>query len=529
MAQKIFALLFRSLRSDVRSFTIHISWFLLLVSMYVGFRSAEELGVFIGAPGQVFFDNLLYANLIVITLYGIVFYSRTITEEKEDDSLGLLRMSGISSLGLLIGKSTSQLFQTLILLVLQLPLAMLAITLGGVSFEQIVIAYTALAAYTLLLSNIGLFNSVICQRGRDATGLTVLMLMGYVFVPLIAYGYCLSLAMNGQSTSSLYFLVLRWIAQTNIFIEISSVCGTTTSFSVLPVITSINAGWTTKDWTPLLFSHIGGSLLLFLMAWTFIQHSELKQGWKPWRTPQQPAIGKRRSIRLAGRAWNAALIWKDYNFITGGFAGTAIRSLFYLLLFGMILETQFPRSIDGYRPPIDWTEVTRGFQIFVLPTLMVECALYASRFLQEEIQSQTLASLIMLPRSLASIVYSKLGGILVGLLPGTLALLIAYFLLPERDSTHELILADPRYWWMIANLILIPHLAAVASLYSRWGAFLISCLLVIALSLTSLWVLRVAKLEFNETSAGLLTAMVLVLIAGCHAVILLRLPKLAAC
>ena len=51
-------------------------------------------------------------------------------EEKEEQTLGLLRMTGLNALSILLGKSTSRLLGALLLLLAQFPFTIFAITLA---------------------------------------------------------------------------------------------------------------------------------------------------------------------------------------------------------------------------------------------------------------------------------------------------------------------------------------------------------------------------------------------------------------
>ena len=95
----------------------------------------------LGGPGAVFW----------IWCYG--FFATAITEEKEEGTLGLLKMAGISRVSILLGKSTSRLITAILLFLVQLPFTLLAITLGGVTLGQIFAAYWALLAYMLLVAH----------------------------------------------------------------------------------------------------------------------------------------------------------------------------------------------------------------------------------------------------------------------------------------------------------------------------------------------------------------------------------------
>src|SRR6185312_9394696 len=99
-----------------------------------------------GAPGLHFFRGIAYLDATFMTLLGVSFFSTAITEEKEEDTLGLMLMAGISPVGILLGKSGSRLIQALLLVTVQYPFMLLAITLGGVTQYQIWCAYVALSS-----------------------------------------------------------------------------------------------------------------------------------------------------------------------------------------------------------------------------------------------------------------------------------------------------------------------------------------------------------------------------------------------
>ena len=131
MLRGIFALFFRSLRGDSRSVWVHLAWLFLLLVIYIALWFAQVQADYLGAPGRNFFRYVIYLNAIFVTLLGVSYFSSAISEEKEEDTLGLMTMAGISPLGILLGKSTTRLFQVFLLLALQYPFTLLAITLGG--------------------------------------------------------------------------------------------------------------------------------------------------------------------------------------------------------------------------------------------------------------------------------------------------------------------------------------------------------------------------------------------------------------
>ncbi len=113
-----------------------------------------------GAPGLALFTTIANIDLVFITLAAIGFFATCITEEKEEGTLGLLRMTDLSPIAIVLGKFGGRLLTALLLILIQLPFTLLTITLGGVAPAQIEAAYIALLSYMVLLAGVGLLVSV---------------------------------------------------------------------------------------------------------------------------------------------------------------------------------------------------------------------------------------------------------------------------------------------------------------------------------------------------------------------------------
>lgn len=517
MLRSIFALFFRSLRSDGRSIWVHLSWLFLLLVIYIAMLFAQEQSRFRGAPGLQFFRTVIYLDAAFVTLLGISYFSSAISEEKEEDTLGLMTMAGISPLGLLLGKSTTRLFQVFLLLAVQYPFTLLAITLGGLMPDQIYSAYAALLAYTALLANAGLLFSVLSRRNRDASAMTVLWLVAYIFGPLFALVGLASIRYTSDpfwsEWSATLSPILEWVSQISVFTELYRATETGSQF----------------EWTPQLISNSVAALLFFLLSWClfcYVSHEAAPE------TANRSLVPKRTS-RLrwfsAGRAWNLALSWKDFHFIAGGWFSILIRCGLYLGLFGLAVGATIPWDQPKEYREIRWHDVTYGYEIFVVPLFAVDCILCASRVFNEEIRHQTLASLLMLPRSIPHLVYSKIAGCLFGLIPGAIAVAASFLLLPGGYDNLTSWIGEPGAWWFGLNLILMIHLCLVASLYLRWGAIAMAFGLTSGSMMLSTMLLSLVAFPAGvrpDQFLGVLAIPVVMAIIGCHLLILLRLPAL---
>ena len=183
----LFALFIRSIREDTRAKLPVLLRVALIGIILLIIWSSHRNFTQSSAPGLQFFTSVMMLNLGFIALAALSLFPSAITEEKEDETLPLLRMTNLNPLSILLGKSTSRLLSSLLLLAVQIPFTLLAITLGGISFGQILSAYAILAATTFFLCNLALLASVISRttmRASILVGVTGVAL--YIVLPAFA-------------------------------------------------------------------------------------------------------------------------------------------------------------------------------------------------------------------------------------------------------------------------------------------------------------------------------------------------------
>lgn len=515
----IFALFFRSLRTDSRSLRMHLLWFLLMVVIYATLWIVHATTTTIGAPGLYFFRSVMYLNAAFVTLLGVSYFSSVISEEKEEDTLGLMTMAGISPLGILLGKSTSRLFQVSLLLAIQYPFTLLAVTMGGLMPTQITSAYMSLLAYTILLANVGLLCSVACRTNRGASGLTTFWLVGYVVIPGFAYAGMLYLTMQRGWTRSnpgqgIVLNLLDWIFRSTVFVDLYTATATGHQFG----------------WSPQIVGNAVGGFVCFLMAWCLFGFVAKEPSIE---TSSRGIVSRRTSRGLswfgAGRAWDQPLIWKDFFFTAGGWAGVIIRCFLYGGLYGLCYAANRPANVN-FSPPIRWNDVTDTFLFFAHPLLAVDLALCASRVFHDEIKGQTLSSLLMLPHSVAALVYSKVLGCALAVLPGVFALAFSILLLPGGMRTVDELIGEQWFWWWLMNLVLVVHLTAVYSLFLRSGAFALALGTMIGTMIMTGFAMAIFAIGVGgrelENVIGLAAFVLGLISVGCHVIILFRMPAL---
>lgn len=531
-----FALLERSFRVDVRSRSSHLIRFGTMVAIYVCLCNALMTGVIFGAPGLRFFGSIIYLNLALLSLTGISFFATSITEEKEEDTLGLMLMAGISPLGILTGKSLSGLWQTILLIAIQFPFVLLSVTMGGVSRQQVWSATIALMAYVVLLAGLGVLCSTVAARSRAAVRLMCIAITAYIFVPAAASSYLIertrqSVASgNLAATSDFSSKALEVISDFSIFLQIGRILSTGFDESAFgfQVVSNVIAG-----------AILGGlSLLTFGRA---VRNPSAE-------ATSRELVGRRNkwSPFTADRVWENAFVWKDFHFVAGGVGMTLIRVALFIAI-GLIpfVFEQFERTYG------EWVFFSIALMLFAGA---IAAASVLARSMYDEIRGQTLSSLLMLPTTPAHVVYSKYGGALLGWIPivaaGPIALMTSEQFRKGLGEFIEAVFGRNRrgvsgddFFIIVSAIvlysmffILIPHFAALLALYVRWGAVPLAIGLTIAvyfiggacISSIALATMAGGSQTHIEVMLFLCDACLIGLCVGCHVNILLRVQQLAA-
>lgn len=449
------AMLHRALRLDARLLRTHLFRLSFAVLIYISLISAHATSLSFGAPGLKLFETMSFLNLALITLAGVSFFATAISEEKEEETLGLLKMAGINPLGLLLGKSTSRLVGALLLLAVQFPFILLAITLGGVTLKQVLAAYLALAAYMILLANLGLLCSVACRRGGNASAVTVLLLIFYFLAGPAARAVRLGLVTGGVvapggaidgmlvwlgtagSAASVYER-LQAIMQTGFD---DSVVGFQVVFSILLASAAFLTAW--------------GTFNYFTRDWRLVE----RRAWQQRGAGAGPGGRFRRR-----RPRRDALMWKEFQFVTGGWPALLTKSVLYAaIVMGIIfIGDRYYRA-----SPDEIGQVAVSVMILLL---VAEACMYSSRIFHDEWRDHTLPLLMMLPIRTPHIVLSKVLGCLPALIPGIVCLTVACVYWPAGPEHLLRVFYRPSYWFGALIAVLLLTLTAFFSLVVRWGA-----------------------------------------------------------
>ncbi|WP_417389416.1 ABC transporter permease [Gimesia sp.] len=454
MLQGTFALFHRALCVDFRLTRTHLFRFLFAVLILFCLMIAHSSSRVMGAAGLYLFSQIIYLNFMFILMAGISFFATAITEEKEEQTIGLLLMAGVNPISLLLGKSLPRLVSALILLSIQFPFTLLAITLGGVTFTQVLATYATLGAFLIGLSNLGLVCSVLCSRSRTASTLVLISLFMYFLGPPLL-GWCIDGAVSANWVGANSLIV----GGTKSFIDL---CYESSVLRQLSLI--LTSGFSESPWGFQFWTNLMAGVLFFLLASLCFNRFALTE---VSTDPGRGLVSKKRNrIFSPGRAWMQALAWKDFYFVNGGLGMALIKHVCYgvalFLLCAYITYTSRSYSLQEMGLTVFWT---------MLIVVLIEISLISSRIFHVEVQWKTLVSTAMLPQSMAQIAYAKVFGSMLAVIPAFFYLIIGGLIgIEEMTQDLGMVLAEPGFWLTCIEVLFFWHLTALLSTFIKWGA-----------------------------------------------------------
>ena len=451
MIRGIGAQLVWSLKLDVRDRLAHLLRLLFVGLLLLSVTVAWLTSLSVGAPGLYLFKAICFLNVMLILLAGASFFATTVTEEKEANSLALLKLANMGPLSILLGKFASRLIGATMLLLVQFPFTLLAITLGGCTVGQVIAAYVALIAFLFLVATIALICSVRSSTSGTAAAVTGLLVLLILLVPTIVASV---VSTAPQPTTG----IMKVVEQAGEFV------GEVSIFQRLSTINS--TGFAESPFSRQVLTHLGASFLFFLFAWLIFEPST-RNASGPIR--QTGVLSSTNPLRIfgVGRSWNQPFVWKDFYFVTGGKTFFIVKFVSFGLMSVGILW--FAGRIDG----------GGTIAIIMISIVALEAAIYSARVFFDEVRWNSLASITLTPHSTRSIAGGKVLGCALGLIPGLFWLIIGIICAPESSSS---IILHPNSGYLVIQYLTFLHLSALLSLHVRWGAMPLAFVITFAAS-----------------------------------------------
>ncbi len=464
---KTLALLVRALRTesrDIKSHLFRVGLACVVVLILLMGLSAMEIE---SAPGRFIFKSMTWANWVFVTLAGGTFFSIAISEETEQQTLGLLRMANVSPLSLLLGKWLPRMLTAVVLVSIQFPFTWLTVTLGGVSWEQIWSSYLMLLAHLVLVGNLGLLSSVLNANSAKACAWTFGTMIAVRVLPGICVAVLALAAEWGwwpQSTAISFWEKVgsplnSWSASGRLWSEILA-----TSFKG-------------DAWSPQVVSNLAGGAVLFCIAWVIFDRATMRH---MSGGPERKSLLSRlltRKTRSSAAAWNWALGWKDFRQVSGGLRSIVVKVALYGGLFALIFYINTMYDADYYDGFKTSCIITAGIIFWFL--LPLELCFLAAKLFRPELNDHTWSTLLTLPKSLPVIAYSKLGGAMLGMIPTVSVLCVCS--MPFIGELLTDIFREPGFVlgiaYGLAIVLVALHLVTFFSISISWAAWPIAIIL----------------------------------------------------
>jgi len=483
-------LLVRSMRLDAlqkraHAFRIVSIGFVFLLLLATHIQTSGR-----GSPGLRFFALICQLCLGLITVAGSGHFSTAITEEKEAGTLNLLTLANVPSLAILIGKSTTRIVSVLLVFAGIFPFALLALALGGATAHQVWAGLLALAAYLVLVANIGLLASVLRRTGSGATFVTIAVLTVLLGGPILLSKLITSLGSVGWAKPGSG--TIAWLALLQQALE---------EFSVVTRIQRIQStGFTESAWSTQVIVSLIAGVTLFCASWIlFRRFCEYLGDDAPTRAGllKVKADRKRPIFRrvLTPRPWSNALVWKDFHFLVGGIPALIARfAMIPVIAVGLFATDRLLSAGLNLKAP-------DALRIVLILAAGIEAIALSASIFNSEYRRQTLCTLALLPRSTLYLCYSKLAGCSLVLIPFAFWFLIigAWYSI-DLNVLAGVYLMDSRSVIFGCLAVVLVHLTACLSLYVKWGALPLSVtILMVLVSCVSPFVAIVAAVIDDPT------------------------------
>lgn len=168
----MFCLVLREMRGVARGVSLYAALAGTVVLLITLVLLATGSG---SAAGLHLAQSLAMANCLGIYALGFSVFSSAIVRERESGTLMLLQASDVSDVGVVLGLFAGRMFYASHMLVVQIPVALMCLALGGTTGRALMDLYAMLALQLATVGALGLLVSAVAQNGGMALMLSFLV------------------------------------------------------------------------------------------------------------------------------------------------------------------------------------------------------------------------------------------------------------------------------------------------------------------------------------------------------------------
>lgn len=136
-----------------------------------------------GAAGAEFLLVHFKIVYFVASVICLISFSEIVQDYREDETLALVLMTGVSMPKLLLSVFSGKLFLLLAIILVQLPFCLYAVTLGGVSIEMVINLFMSSALWLVFMAGAGALLSGMFSTKNES----ILVGLGFLFAVFIIF------------------------------------------------------------------------------------------------------------------------------------------------------------------------------------------------------------------------------------------------------------------------------------------------------------------------------------------------------
>lgn len=346
--------------------------------------------------GAIVFQILAPLQLAVVMFFAALSAASAVAAEKDRQTLILLLLTNLSNVELVLGKLLASMLNVLVLIASALPVFMLLVLLGGVSFEQVGRAFAVTLASALAAGSLGATLAFWREKTFQTLAMTALALVFWLAAwEAVARG-AFGGGWLGVSAETVGAGFSPWQAMLH---------ATQPAVETDPAL-----GWVGNSVNLFLLMALAAASLLNLLAVTMVRvwnpSRELRRGAeeseeKPETSAPVQKTGATREV------WDNPIIWREMRTWAYGRKILAVR-LAYLVLFSLAFAGLYTLMHQEDRPSqADLAAVLAPFGVLSLVLLNAQ----AVTALTSERDAKAIDLLLVTDLTPSEIIYGKLGGV----------------------------------------------------------------------------------------------------------------------